>query len=72
MDPQDMSLRELSALQEARRQKMADKRAAVLARKARTHKLIVIGGTLASLIPSLMELDDDGIRQTVTGLFFQL
>lgn len=72
MDPQDMSLRELSALQEVRRQKMTDRRASVLARKARTHKLIVIGGTLASLIPSIMELDDDGIRQAVTGLFFQL
>lgn len=51
---------------------MAEKRAAVLARKARTHKLIVIGGTLASLIPSLLEQDDDEIRKLVTGLFFHL
>ncbi len=72
MDAQEMSLQELANLQERRRAKMVEKRAAVLARKARTHKLIVIGGTLASLLPSLMEQDDDEIRRQVTGLFFNL
>lgn len=72
MDAQEMSLQELADLQERRRAKMVEKRAAVLARKARTHKLIVIGGTLASLLPSLMEQDDDEIRRQVTGLFFNL
>ena len=72
MDAQEMSLQELADLQERRRAKMAEKRSAVLARKARTHKLIVIGGTLASLIPALVEMEDDDIRKSVTGLFFSL
>lgn len=71
-EEKDLSLRELHQLQEARREQMAQNRAAIRCRKERTHKLIVIGATLSSLIPGLEEMSDQELRKAVTDLFFQL
>lgn len=66
------SLQALYQRQEARRAQMARNRDAVRRRKARTHKLIVIGAALNSLFPELEQMSDEEIRKTVTDLFFQL
>lgn len=72
MELEDMSLPELAQLQEAHRKQMSENRETVKKRKARTHKMIVIGATLNSLIPSLEGMSDEEIRQTVTALFWKL
>lgn len=63
--PEDMTLEELATFQEKHRAQMEANREKVRQRKARTHKLVVIGATVAKYKPELLTLDDDGIRITV-------
>lgn len=69
MDPEKMSLEELARLQEEHRRQMEEKREKIRQRKARTHKLVVIGATAAKYRPELFSMDDDDIRIRVSGFF---
>lgn len=62
MNMEDMDLQELAECQERHRQQMAEAREKVRTRKARTHKMVVMGATVAKYYPRLLELSDDGIR----------
>ncbi|MCD8125130.1 MAG: DUF3847 domain-containing protein [Lachnospiraceae bacterium] len=62
MNMEDMDLQELAECQERHRQQMAEAREKVRTRKARTHKLVVIGATVAKYYPRLIEMTDDEIR----------
>ncbi len=68
MDIEDMSLKELEALQEKHRQQLEQNREKVKQRKARTHKLIVIGAEVAKMIPGYEKLDDEQLRDIVTTM----
>lgn len=64
--PEDMTLEELAAYQEKHRKQMEENREKLRQRKTRTHKMVVIGATVAKYKPELMGMDDDTIRITVS------
>ncbi len=68
MNMEDMSLEELAEVQEKHRRQMEDNRNKVQERKARTHRLIVIGSTLAKYMPELTAMSDDDIRISVSNV----
>lgn len=68
MDIEDMSLQELEALQEKHRKQMEQNREKVKQRKARTHKLIVIGAEVVRIIPGYEKLNDEQLRDIVTTM----
>ncbi|MCD8156733.1 MAG: hypothetical protein LUD53_04710 [Clostridiales bacterium] len=49
--PEDMTLEELTAYQEKHRKQMEENREKLRQRKTRTHKMVVIGATVAKYKP---------------------
>lgn len=68
MNIEGMSLQELEREQEKHRKQMEANREKVCRRKARTHKLIVMGATVAGQLPGYETMDDDGLQDATNRL----
>ncbi len=68
MNIEEMSLQELEQAQEKHRRQLERNREKVRLRKVRTHKLIVMGATVAGRLPGYEAMDDDGLQAATNRL----